>query len=196
MREALKSIRPLAAGAAALILLACAPGTSASAAGQRVRPRAPPPTVVPQPPQPSLSERLLAAHNRYRAQAGVPLLTWDPQLAVGAASYGPALAAQGQLVHSPRASRPGIAENLWSGTAFAYTPESMVASWGEERANFRPGIFPAVSATGNWLDVAHYTQMIWRGTTRVGCALHRARHTDYLICRYSPSGNRDGQRVP
>jgi hypothetical protein len=143
----------------------------------------------------SLADRLLAVHNGYRVQAQVPLLVWDAQLAAGAAAYGPILARQGQLAHSPRSARPGIGENLWMGTAGAYSPESMVDSWGAERRYYRDGVFPNVSSTGNWLDVSHYTAMIWRPTTRVGCALHRSGRWDYLICRYSPSGNRDGQRV-
>jgi hypothetical protein len=28
--------------------------------------------------------------------------------------------------------------------------------------------------------------MVWRTTTRVGCALHRSRRWDFLICRYAP----------
>ena len=58
----------------------------------------------------------------------------------------------------------------------------------------RPGIFPAVSSSGNWEDVAHYTQMVWPTTTHVGCALYQA-DWDYLICRYSPPGNIDGKPV-
>lgn len=143
-----------------------------------------------------MSARLLAAHNVERARVGVPPLRWDPQLAAAAASYGPALARLGRLEHSPRASRPGQRENLWMGTRGAYSPEQMVGSWASERAWFRPGIFPNVSSTGNWLDVSHYTQMIWRTTTSVGCAVHAAGRTDYLICRYSPPGNVGGRRVP
>ena len=142
------------------------------------------------------STRLLAAHNRERAAVGVSPLRWDPALAAAAALYGPALAATGRLQHSARATRPGQSENLWMGTRGAYSPEQMVGSWAEEKAWFRPGIFPDVSSTGNWLDVSHYTQMIWRSTTNVGCAVHQSRTSDYLICRYSPSGNKDGQRVP
>ena len=82
------------------------------------------------------------------------------------------------------------------GTAGAYSTESMVGSWASEKTMFRRGIFPNVSTTGNWLDVSHYTQMIWRTTTAVGCAVHRARGMDYLICRYSPRGNQDGRAVP
>ena len=72
---------------------------------------------------------------------------------------------------------------------------TMVGSWAAEKRLFRPGLFPGVSTTGNWLDVSHYTQMIWPTTTRVGCAVYRTRHWDYLICRYSPPGNIDGRRA-
>lgn len=119
-----------------------------------------------------ISARLLASHNRERALVEVPPLQWDPALAVAAASYGPALAVAGRLQRSPRQTRPGQRENLWMGTRGAFSPEQMIDSWAEEKRMFRPGIFPAVSTTGNWLEVAHYTTMIWRTTTRVGCAIY------------------------
>ena len=55
----------------------------------------------------------------------------------------------------------------------------MVGSWIDEKRAFRPGVFPNVSRTGNWDDVAHYTQLIWKGTTRVGCAIQPAGRWDY-----------------
>jgi len=140
--------------------------------------------------------RALAEHNRYRAAAGVSPLRWDPRLAAAAAAYGRQLAARGQLAHSPRATRPGQSENLWRGTAGAYSLETMIDHWARERSYFRSGSFPNVSTSGNWLDVSHYTQMIWPTTTQVGCAVQRSRQWDYLICRYSPKGNIDGRRVP
>jgi hypothetical protein len=147
-------------------------------------------------PSPAIAARLLAAHNRERAMVGVPPLQWDERLAIDAAAYGPRLAAIGSLQHSPRASRPDQAESLFMGQAGRYSPEWMVGYWAEEKKWFRPGIFPANSSTGNWLDVSHYTQMIWRTTTKVGCAIHRSGGWDYLICRYTPRGNKDGKRVP
>ena len=143
----------------------------------------------------TLPARLLSAHNKARSAVGVAPLRWDPGLAAAAATYGPGLAALGRLQHSPRANRPGQAENLWMGSRGAYTPEQMVGYWIDERNQFRPGVFPAVSTTGNWADVGHYSQMIWGSTTAVGCAIHRAARWDYLICRYTPKGNVDGQRV-
>ena len=141
-----------------------------------------------------VSARLLAAHNGERMRMGVRPLQWDPALAASAASYGPSLAALGgRLVHSPRASRPGQRENLWMGTRGAYSPEQMIGSWIAERRFFRSGVFPNVSTTGNWLDISHYTTMMWPTTTRVGCAIASSPRWDFLICRYSPPGNIDGR---
>lgn len=139
--------------------------------------------------------RILAAHNRERARLGIAPLQWDPSLAAAAASYGPTLARLGRLQHSARAWRQGQHENLWMGTRGAFSPEQMVGGWIAERAYYRPGVFPYVSRTGNWADVGHYTQMVWRGTTRVGCAIYPTARWDFLICRYSPPGNIDGRPV-
>lgn len=143
-----------------------------------------------------VDQRILAEMNRERAAVGVPPLAWDPALAADAAAYVAVLAERGRLDHSPRASRPGQSENLWIGTRGAFTPEQMIGFWAAEKARFRPGVFPDVSSTGNWFEVTHYTQMIWRGTTRVGCATARDRSSDFLVCRFSPRGNVEGQRVP
>ena len=141
-----------------------------------------------------LAERLLAAHNRERAAVGHAPLRWDPQLAAAAASYAPVLASMRRLVHSPRETRPGQRENLAMASHATLSPEQLVNLWSREKLLLQPGLFPAVSRTGNWEDVAHYTQMVWPTTTRVGCAIFAA-DMDYLVCRYSPPGNIDGKAV-
>lgn len=166
---------------AAMLVTASAAGTGAQ---------------TPRPQTDNVAARLLAAHNQERARLGLGLLRWDPALAVSAASYAPRLSAIGRLQHSPRATRPGQSENLWMGTRGYYSPEQMVAYWVDERTDFRPGVFPDVSRTDNWLDVSHYTQMIWPTTTSLGCAIHSDQRRDYLVCRYAPKGNIDGRRVP
>jgi hypothetical protein len=143
-----------------------------------------------------VNHRILSLHNAARADVGAPPLQWDPGLAVAAASYGPTLSRLGRLVHSPRNGRENQRENLWMGQQGRFDPEDMVAAWTAEKSQFFPGQFPNVSRTGKWSDVAHYTQMIWKTTTHVGCAIYRDGTWDYLICRYSPPGNRDGKVVP
>ena len=154
-----------------------------------------PPAAPPGPAAGSFEARILAAHNQYRAAIGVPPLRWEPRLAADARRYGAQMAASGQLVHSPRASRPGQRENLWMGRAGSHSAEAMIANWAQERSFFRAGIFPNISTTGDPTAVSHYAQIIWPATTHVGCAVNRARGRDYLVCRYSPPGNIDGQRV-
>ena len=144
---------------------------------------------------PVFADRILALHNRERAAVGAPPLAWDPMLAHSAASYGPALERIGRLVHSPRATRPGQRENLAMGTTGYLNDLQLAGMWVAEKHHFAPGLFPNVSRTGNWEDVSHYTQMVWKGTTHVGCALYRGGGNDYLICRYSPPGNTDGKPV-
>lgn len=155
----------------------------------------------------ALAERLLAAHNHERALVGHAPLTWDPQLASAAASYGPVLASLRRLVHSPRDTRPGQRENLAMAAHRSLSPEQLIALWTREKLLLQPGsagpacpsqygcmLFPAGSRTGRWEDVAHYTQMVWPTTTRVGCAIFST-DWDYLICRYTPPGNIDGKPV-
>jgi hypothetical protein len=148
-----------------------------------------------QPAPQSLAQRLVAAHNAVRASAGTQPLAWDAALAARAQAYARQLAATGAFQHSDRRARPGIGENLWMGSSGAFSPEQMVGNWASERQWFRPGIFPNVSRTGHWEQIGHYSQIIWRTTTRVGCGLARGAGRDVLVCRYSPAGNVDGRPV-
>lgn len=140
--------------------------------------------------------QVLLSHNAERRRVGLPPLAWDPALATGARAYSNELVRNGQLRHSPKLVRPGIGENLWRGTTGYFSPAVMVGNWASERSMFRAGRFPDVSATGNWADVGHYTQIIWPTTQRVGCSISRSVRDDVLVCRYWPSGNVMERNVP
>ncbi|GLR46648.1 CAP domain-containing protein [Sphingomonas astaxanthinifaciens] len=139
---------------------------------------------------------VLSLHNRERAAWRVPPLAWDMGLAAAADRWAAELARTNRWGHSPKSLRGNQGENLWMGTRNAYPVSAMVGAWVGERRWFRPGVFPAVSRTGNWADVGHYTQMISARSVRVGCAIRSTRSWSYLVCRYSPSGNVDGLRIP
>ena len=137
---------------------------------------------------------ILARHNTERAAVGVPPLAWDARLAAGAAVWARRLATTRRFEHSPDdPDAPPQGENLWMGTAHAYSPEDMVDGWIEEKQFYRAGLFPKVTTTPDWSDVGHYTQLIWHNTTHVGCALATGGGNDVLVCRYSPAGNWDGE---
>ena len=138
--------------------------------------------------------RILAAHNAERAALDLPPLVWSEALAAEAAVWADRLAELGRLEHSPGYQRPGEGENLWMGTAGAFALEEMVGDWAEEKQFFRYGRFPDVATSGDWHVVGHYTQMIWKRTSEVGCALASGDGWDVLVCRYSPAGNMVGER--
>jgi len=141
------------------------------------------------------NQRLLAAHNSERAAMGVPPLAWNAGLAADARVWANQLAATGRFEHSP--DEPGEepqGENLWAGTPRAFSPEAMVRLWSTEKRDYRPGVFPNNSRSGDVENVGHYTQLIWRASRHVGCASAVGRNEEFLVCRYSEAGNVVGQR--
>lgn len=151
--------------------------------------------VAATPPAPSSVEaRLLNAHNRERGALGVPPLRWNKGLEDSARTWAAHLARTGQFEHAPENPRQPQGENLWAGSRGYYSPEAMVEAWIREKRYFRPGPFPMNSSTGRVEDVGHYTQLIWRDTGEVGCAIARGKLEDVLVCRYSNAGNYIGER--
>ena len=152
----------------------------------------PSPSTSPAPS--STAKTLLDRHNFYRSQVGVPALKWSDRLASNAQGWANNLAERGgkTLQHS---SGSGEGENLWMGSAGYFSQQTMVDGWGGEKKYYKPGVFPNVSTTGNWSDVGHYTQIVWRNTTEVGCAVATAGGNDILVCRYSSPGNYMGQKA-
>ena len=139
-------------------------------------------------------QEILSAHNAYRTAVGLPPLTWSDDLAGAAQTWVNNLNANLQFGHDP--NNQGQGENIWMGTSGAYSLTQMVDSWGSEQQNFQNGTFPNVSTTGNWSDVGHYSQIVWRATANVGCAGVTGSDGNYrFVCRYSPAGNVEGQQV-
>ena len=141
----------------------------------------------------NLEARVLAAHNRERLSMGIPALAWDARLAASAQAWADHLAATGRFEHAPEDEAAPEGENLWAGTRGYYSAEAMVDGWVREKRNFRPGTFPNNSVTGEVGDVGHYTQLIWRRTGEVGCAMATGAQEDVLVCRYSDAGNYLGE---
>ncbi len=149
--------------------------------------------VFAQTPELSFSQEILEAHNRYRSAVHVPPLLWSNALAGAAQRWANALNSNLQFAHDPKNHSQG--ENLWMGTAGMFSLTEMIDAWGQERQYFHNGTFPEVSTTRNWFDVGHYSQMVWRTTTSVGCAGVTGADGYYrFVCRYGPPGNVIGER--
>lgn len=143
----------------------------------------------------NLQEAMLDGHNKERASLGLAPLTWNAGLAAGAAAWAKHLADTGERGHSKPADRGNSGENIWAGTEGAFGYYEMMLGWLGEKDDFVDGTFPAVKKTaGGWHVVGHYSQMVWRNTTEIGCGLATGGGSDILVCRYNPGGNRIGEK--
>jgi hypothetical protein len=156
---------------------------------------------------------ILNMHNQERAIVNPPVsaLTWNNDLATAAQAWADNIVRQNLRLdicgdrnldpqyrqcppHDPNLQTLGQGENLaWGYNTPVTGPyPSLVQSWINEKSSYTPGTpFTWPSPYG------HYTQMVWQTTTQVGCGIAQqqvgANVWDILACRYSPSGNWQGQ---
>lgn len=124
------------------------------------------------------AETILKAHNDKRAKHNVDDLSWDSQVYKYAQDYADQYDCSGSLSHS--GGKYG--ENLAVGYDSA---EKAVNAWYEEGDNYD-------YSSSSSFD--HFTQIIWKDTTKLGCAYKDCSSAGrYIVCSYDPAGNVIGQ---
>lgn len=142
---------------------------------------------------------LLAQHNAYRAKHGSPPLVWSDVIAADAGEW----ISQCKYGHGggPPRSKTPEGENLFaSGGAPPMGTYITMASnnWYHEIKDYNYKS-PTLDGIGG-ASVGHFTQLIWKETTTIGCAAHHCgkglkgfwdstSSSIYVGCRYSPPGN-------
>ena len=135
-------------------------------------------------------EAWLKEHDDVRASAkptpspALPKLTWN----AAAASVASAWAAHCDWNHNP--SRGNYGENIAAATS-PLTPAAVVAMWAAEASNYDYATNGCSGVCG------HYTQIVWRDTTSVGCAIQKCTSGSpfgsstwyFAVCDYAPPGN-------
>ena len=144
-------------------------------------------------PDAATTAKLLALHNAERAEIGLASLTWSAALASSAQKWANNLATNGGLKHS---GTSGVGENLAKASFRKNLIEFLFSMWSDEKEYFdNSEPFPDCSTTGNWGDVAHYTQIIWSKTYEVGCGIANTTASSVLVCQYKLAGNYRGNYV-
>ena len=69
-------------------------------------------------------------------------------------------------------------------------PQGVVDMWMSETAWYHY----ATNSCDSGQECGHYTQIVWRDTKRVGCAVARGREREVWVCNYDPPGNWAGRR--
>ena len=130
---------------------------------------------------------ILAAQNAVRSRAGVPLLTWSNQLASVARDWAASLLRSGTMSHRP-ANKYG--ENIFEIHGSKASPAQVVGIWAAEAKDYDP----TKNTCREGKVCGHYTQLVWRRTKQVGCAVGRGGGREVWVCNYDPPGNWAGQR--
>ncbi|CDJ37363.1 SCP-like domain-containing protein, putative [Eimeria tenella] len=83
----------------------------------------------------------------------------------------------------------GFGENLYATSGPQAMCSDAVGAWYNEIKHFN-GKYPG----GNWtLKSGHFTQVMWSGSTELGCARTVGCGSSILICNYKPPGNWSGE---
>lgn len=142
---------------------------------------------------------IVGVHNVYRNSLKLAKLEWSDELAKTALTWATSLEMNGcPLAHSPAEIRNGYGENLYAGwssaSGYRINIKNGVYAWGKEKSyyDYSKNACKAGQMCG------HYTQMVWKNTRKVGCALAQCQTdqqtTEILVCHYDPPGNYSGQR--
>ena len=128
---------------------------------------------------------IVSAHNEIRAQAGVPPLVWSDRLEAVAQDWANTLLSRREFSHRPNGK---LGENLFAITGARSSTTEVIRAWADESRNYD-------YRSNRCRDVCgHYTQIVWRDTRQVGCAIARDNRREIWVCNYDPPGNWVGHR--
>jgi uncharacterized protein YkwD len=127
---------------------------------------------------------LIDAHNRVRAKHCAPPLHWSAKVAASAQAWASHLRDRGcGLGHSGGE----YGENLAAATAGMLDAAAVVAMWYDEIKHY------SFHSGGFSMKTGHFTQVVWRETTTLGCGRTQCKGLDLWVCQYDPPGNVQGQ---
>jgi pathogenesis-related protein 1 len=137
---------------------------------------------------------ITAAHNEVRSSVDtdtpLPALEWSCEIAAVAQAYADELASRGcPLEHS----KNDYGENLYWASGGNPTAADAVRAWASEERCYTYGPFPN-TCSGDCLSCGHYTQIVWRESTKLGCGRASCDRQQVWVCNYDPPGNFLGKR--
>lgn len=130
---------------------------------------------------------LLERHNFWRSEVGVTDIKYSNELAEVANSWAIEIKKQGCVF---KRSENAYGENMFKGTVGETTIGDAVDSWGAEKQYYdiKKNKCESDEICG------HYTQIVWKNTTDIGCAKTICDGSVIWICNYNPPGNYVGQK--
>ncbi|GFP96208.1 pathogenesis-related protein pr-1 [Phtheirospermum japonicum] len=138
--------------------------------------------------RPNEMQQFMGVQNAARAALRLQPLAWDPRIARYAAWYANQRRFDCALEHS----NGPYGENIFWGSGDGWTAAQAAAAWVSERR----GYSYRSNACASGQECGHYTQIVWRGTTKIGCArvICYGGKGVFMTCNYNPPGNYIGEK--
>ncbi|XP_040385479.1 protein PRY1-like [Oryza brachyantha] len=125
---------------------------------------------------------IVKEHNVFRYREKVPPIEWNATLATYAQKYAEKRRGDCKLEHS---TGP-YGENMMFGTGKEWTWKKTVDDWSNEKKSYDYNSNSCQAGK----QCAHYTAVVWRNTTGVGCGRVVCSSGDtIMVCSYWPPGN-------
>lgn len=151
------------------------------------------PASVPTSVSSDYQQGILDSHNIHRQNASVSGLVWSDQMASIAAQ----IASSCVYAHDTSAGGGGYGQNIGAGAPPDDIPAMITNQMYNGEINYYPayGVEPDMSNFEKW---GHYSQIVWKSTTSVGCATQYCPNglanvgsgvsPYFTVCNYSPPG--------
>ncbi|MGR6914239.1 CAP family protein [[Actinomadura] parvosata] len=148
-------------------------------------------SALPDSTTPEFQAEALAEANAYRAKHHAPPLAMDPELNAYAKERAASRSEQSGLDAGHTGLRKGTGENIfWGGGSEAMPGSAAVKSWYDEISSYD---FAAAKFSS---DSGHFTQLVWKGSTKVGIARASGNTGEYvetyIVFVFEPPGNMEG----
>ncbi|XP_072966772.1 pathogenesis-related protein PR-1-like [Typha angustifolia] len=139
-------------------------------------------------PYQHIHTEFLSSHNQIRAAYGERPYRWDSRLTHYARRWSSHLRDSGCTIFH---SNGPYGENLFWGSGFDWRPSDAISSWASEKEFYNPDANSCAAGK----QCGHFTQLVWNGTTHVGCARVECSGDGVIMaCSYYPPGNWVGER--
>ncbi len=131
------------------------------------------------------TKNITERHNYYRQNHNTAPLKWNESIQKYAQEWADKLAAEDRMYHRQPNS---YGENIYWTSGGEVNGNTPVDSWYAEIKSYN------YSSPGFSSSTGHFTQVVWAGSTEIGCGKAKSkRGGTFIVCNYNPPGNYQGR---
>ncbi|KAI7109555.1 hypothetical protein KC339_g738 [Hortaea werneckii] len=164
-----------------------------------------PPGFTPSPsPVSAYADRVLLAHNVHRANHSAADLTYSNELAAVAQEIASSCVYAHDTTVESTTGNGVYGQNIAAGLTADEVTDVITNLWYNNEVNAYAPYYGQANPGGNFADYGHFTQVVWQGTTVVGCATQDCSAGGlanvgpnvppyFTVCNYYEAGNYGGE---